>query len=204
MLISILLWIALVMCIVALILITIRFVYPELIYSIRRASVEVDTNRAFFEYDKKNPKASELFNKAQIKDIRFEVSTPDDEGLRSRIANIKKLYHLARRDEEASETPKECLIELANLLAYHGTHLKPDPEVRHPLCVDNELLELLARAIVSKEQFDDASTPVDVQSWFEHHPVSIEQILEMLSAILHTLAYRDTYLKKKDDRVATI
>lgn len=198
---------SLVIILVILILMILRFVYPELIYSLRQASVEVDIGRAILDFDMNRSGASERLNFAQIKDIRFETTSVDEDYIGARICNIKKLYHLSgpRRHVSGSNShdvgkPQLCIIELANLLSNYGKHIVPDAGLKYPLCVAEDILTLIANEILQKQKKSSRITKDTVQDWFEKHPMSVEQVLELLSSALYALSYRHRSQKNSQEK----
>jgi hypothetical protein len=175
----------------ALVLLVIRFVQPELIYSVRRALVAVGMNKAFIDKRAGRDNVNRRFKALLVSQARFETRIYNIAMLQDRVVKISELYRLLdpRRHLIRSERPQVCIAELGSLAAELGRTLETNPEHNAPIVKASALLKHIADGILQSQ--DDK--PLDeerVDRWFINNPISIEQVIEILIAAVIALAHR--------------
>lgn len=184
------------------VLLLIRFVQPQLIYSFRQILAKIEINRAILLIDADDgdrADAMERYRRALIKDIRYETNHHGESYVMRRLKKISELYRIidhkglyGDRPHDQDTSAKICIIELANLLDNLGRDLIAVREVNAPKIPSSEILSFL------KNEADHLSgvTPLEgeqedaLETWFVENPMSIEQCIELLTAAAWALACR--------------
>jgi hypothetical protein len=188
---------------IVLIVLVIRFIQPELIYSVRQALVEVRTNKAFLDWQEGRSSAAAAFSRQLIKDVRYETREYDEEHVLWRVNKIRELYRLLdpRRKSVGSHTASRdrvCIVELAEMLKNIGMHVTPRVEYAGAVVGADGLLTFLANSVRESENFPVLENDAEIQSWFSEHPISIEQTVEILIAAVSALAYRQSAMGRNN------
>jgi hypothetical protein len=183
-----------------------RFVQPEIIYIIREQLIRVGINKVIIEQEADRGKNhNERYNELTLKEFRYETLGHSTEYALERAGKIRELYSAmdAKRAKnipelEAERKPQICIVELANLLRNMGEHLKPETEYDYKTVKADAILGFITLQISTEQGGVDESEaaaapmppPSDIVHWFQTHPISIEQAVEILLAAVYGLAYR--------------
>lgn len=176
-----------------------RIVQPELIYGLRGELNEVLSNKAFldFEAGRRSEAVSLQFNEILRADARYETRVFDKFSVLRRVQKIKELYRLndPRRSAQASlrhdAGQKICIIELAGMVRNLARQIKPIAENNRARVMASDMLRFIAREAAhaaSEPAFLDKER--DIEAWYLDHPITIEQAIEMMSAVVFALSYR--------------
>lgn len=175
----------------------IRFIQPELIYTIRQTIVKVKTNKAFLDYDANRFNTANTFPDLLMKDFRYETRDYDEKYVLQRVMKIRELYRILdlRRPAVPGLTrerkPQVCIIELASLLGNLARHITPDLKFSYSTVGAQDLLAFIGNQIITKHPGQSPlKNEKEVEEWFAEHPVSIEQVIEILNTAVFGLAYR--------------
>jgi hypothetical protein len=179
-----------------------RFIQPELIYTLRQAIVKVEINKAFLESDElcdtdDEAKISEdHFKKALAKDFRSESRRYDREYVSDRLQKIKELYRL-QHGMHKNKNYQICIVELSNLLSSVAHNLSLQEDNQYKLTYAEDVLKFLSvQRIANNDEVSEATT---IEEWFESNPISVEQSLEVLSAVIFALLLRENNSMVKKD-----
>ena len=173
-------------------LLLLRFVQPEFIYSIRREVVMVASNKAFIDKMAGRDDVDAAYKQVLLSEARLESRTYDEISiLQDRIVKITELYRLldSRRNIAKTQKPQVCIVELGALLTNLGRGVEANPEHNAPVVKSGALLKYIADGILMSRN----EAPVDekaVDRWFIKNPISIEQVVELLIAAVVGLAHR--------------
>ena len=174
-----------------------RFVNPELLYSVRQLLVKIGMKKVFLDRKAGRDDVSGTYNRLLIKDFRYETVGNDWVYALRRVNKIRELYSTLdwQREEGVPGLPREerkpqdCIIELANLLGNLGGRVQPEMDIDHKTVKAGDILRLIGNEIK-----DPTTGPLaedgEVERWFMEHPVSIEQVIEVLIAAVFCLSYR--------------
>lgn|GEM_PF-6478948 len=199
-------------------LMVVRFVHPEIIYIIREQVVRVGINRVILEQEAGRGKEhNKRYNELTLKEFRYETLGHSAEYALERAGKIRELYNAmdSKRAEtmpqlEAERRPQICIVELANLLRNMGMNLQPRTWEEYKTIKADAILGFIALQNRKEAEGEtatesDAAVPLppprDVVSWFQAHPISIEQAVEILLAAVHGLAYR---LREQDQKPSPV
>ena len=198
-----------------LLLLFMRFVQPELIYSFRQILVKIGMNKVYLDQDAGRSDLSARYQELLIKDLRFETVGYDSSYALKRINKIRELYSTLdwHRSEDFSinkeRRPQVCILELVSLLKNLGEHIRPQRDYDYPTVKADAILKLIAneiRLIQSSRQNDQSGEPLklgsdkEVEEWFMENPMSIEQTIEVLIAAVFGLAYRQKIVEVYESR----
>lgn len=177
-----------------LLLLVVRFVQPELIYSVRHALIQVRSTKVFRDAFAKRFTESKVFPELLGDDLRYETRDYDEEYVLQRVNKIRKLYRvLSRRPLPGNSNdrkPQVCIVELAGLLNNIARHTKPDRKFHYATTDASLILRLIANELRKKKDLSELKDAKDVEDWFTANPISIEQVIEILIAAVFSLAYR--------------
>ena len=185
----------------ALLMLMMRFVQPEIIYSIRRGLVMVDTNKVFIDKRAKRANVAARYKRLMVHDDRSETRIYDgDRVLYGRIIKISELYRLldSRRDVVESPKPQVCIVELAALLTNLGGSVEANPEHNAPIVKASALLKYIANGVRASRNEPLYEGEEEIDSWFIDNPITIEQVIEMLSATVVGLLHRQQAARGND------
>lgn len=187
----------LVLAFLVLILLMLRFVRPELIYSFRYYLTRVQSTKTLLDSEASDEDRRADFVALMVNDHRYEVLGYDEEYIFERTTRLRRLYHVLdlRRGEvlglPAQRQPQVCLIELANLLGKLAKDITPDKKYDYPPIDANEILTFIGNRIrEAKGLRRPMVNEKQVADWFIQFPISIEQLIEILIAAVNSLAYR--------------
>lgn len=181
------------------VLLLLRFVQPQLIYSLRQVLSKIEVNRAVLQAETDSDLALARYQNALIKDIRYESQFYSDSYVMERLKKISELYRILDRnmrdgDEviEKERSPQICIIELANLLDSLGRNLIPTKEFDSPFAPAHEILEFLKARTIDKLKNEGQVPKIadSLETWYVENPMTIEQCIELLSATAWALACR--------------
>ncbi|MDT7687244.1 MAG: hypothetical protein QOE46_3 [Acidobacteriota bacterium] len=178
-----------------LIILVLRFVQPELVYSFRQVLVKIGMRKVFLDRKERREDLSAMYNRLLVKDFRYETLGHDWNYALKRVNKMRELYStldLQRGDvagiDDDERKPQVCIIELANLLSNLGDHVKPERDIHHPTVKADEILRLVGNSI--KREGEALQKDNEVEAWFIENPMSIEQTIEIMIAAVFGLAYR--------------
>ncbi len=174
---------------VMLLALIVRFVQPELIYSLRSATNGVRAGRLFLE-ESKSAVHSENFARLLVRDRRYESRTSNVST--GRLTKIRELYKMAHHDQNPRAIPEACIVELSDMLRTLGRRIEvssgPDPDPTPA----NVILELLAREVSARRGLGAVpNDALELGEWYMKHPISLEQAIELILASVVALNIRD-------------
>lgn len=181
---------------IALFGLVIRFVQPEVIYSVRRAVVQAEVNYLWLRKGARKQTDGHRFAVLLTHESRFETQLALPEYAMHRLGKLRELYHLfdPRRTDivlrPGERRPEICLVELGNLLGTLARDLQARPELTYPLVTADDILAMVANA--TRTAHGEPPIPAEQlkSDWFASHPMSIEQALEIGIAAVVGLAQR--------------
>lgn len=174
----------------------IRFVQPNLIYSVRQGLVMVRANKAFLDKMAGRSDASPEFLQLLMHEARWENRDNDENEILERVIKIKELYRILdlRRPVlekfRKEQKPQVCIVELASLLSNLGGRIKPNVEHNHTIINDSAILKFIGNQIRLAQGEKNFAHDEDVDEWFIENPISIEQVIEIMIAAVVGLAHR--------------
>ena len=183
-----------------LLLMIVRFVQPEVIYALREALAGVRKNRLHLENDEnERPDREEskiALAELMVLDLRPEGVPRSIKDVLARVTKIRELYSiLDLRRERIRNLPRAqrshiCVVELANIVEALARDLNPSAEISHSKLQADEILS----AVASSRQGElDGADEEEISVFYRENPISIEQINEMLIAIIYAITYRLEY-----------
>jgi hypothetical protein len=183
--------------VVVLLVLVIRFLQPEFIYSLRYYLTRVQCAKTFLESQTTDEDRTSAFARLLVNDCRFEVLGYDDRYVLERATKLRKLSHVLdlRRGKipglPDKRKPQVCIIELANLLGNLARAMIPDKRYDYIPVDAHEILVFIGDRIrTSKGIQQPLASERHVADWFTESPTTIEQTIELLIASVHLLAYR--------------
>jgi hypothetical protein len=192
-----------------LLFLAIRFVQPEVVYLLRRVVVAVGMNRAFL--DAEYGRAPSDYVKLLVQDLRPEGAPSDPVRLFGRVMKVRELYSMLDPGRSAVKDLPErlrsqiCVIELANILGAAARSLRPDVRIPGSSVKADEIL---AHILGIREKLQptgqagegdgakgagrwvDVVADEELEKELREHPVSIQQIDEILIAAVFATVYR--------------
>ena len=132
-----------------------RFVQPELIYSLRQILVKIGMNKVQLDDEAGRTGLSSRYHELLIKDLRFETLGHDSAYALKRINKIRELYSTLDLQRHSNLNvkkelrPQVCIIELANLLKNLGEHLTPEKHIHYPTVKADQILKMIAKEVMS-------------------------------------------------------
>ncbi|HEX8474814.1 MAG TPA: hypothetical protein VF666_12350 [Pyrinomonadaceae bacterium] len=174
-----------------------RFVQPELIYSVREVLVKVGMNKVLLDEEAQRPGNHNVkYYKLLIKKLQYETAGKDYNYAFDRVSKIRELYNTLSVQREELEgvnverKPQICIAELANLLRTLSKEIVATSEYNHRTVKADAILRLIIEQ--TREDSPPHASPPDeyVENWFTTHPMTIEQIIEIQIAAVLGLAYR--------------
>lgn len=178
-----------------LVLMVARFIQPEMLYAVRHALVQVKSTKAFLDYYERRFVGGKRFPDLLGEDLRFETRDSDEEDVLSRVDKIRELYrvqvlkHLVPGVKKFGK-PQICIVELAGMLVNLGREVKPERQFRYPIVDGERLLKVISDEIRIKNGQRPLKSVAEVEKWFTSHPISIEQVIEILISAIFGLSYR--------------
>lgn len=172
-----------------------RFIQPELIYTLRQSIVKVEINKSWLEVDSDIENSEVRFLKALTKDFRSESRRSDIDYIDERIQKVKELYRFQDIIDE-DRNYQNCIIELSNLLGNLAHNIVLDKENRYPVVLADEVLKFLQTKRLENKTSGKDTLVKDLNSdriedWFVANPISVEQSVEVLIAIIYAILLRD-------------
>jgi hypothetical protein len=177
----------------ALFLLLMRFIQPELIYSVRQGMVSVGTNKAFIDKMDGRHDVDVMYKQLLVQEDRHETRTSDEMFiLLNRVAKISELYRLLdpRRPLVKDQKPQVCIVELGALLSNLGHNVEINPEHIAPTIKAGAVLKYIANEILASQNEKPLENDDDIDDWFTDNPISIPQVIELLIAAVVALAHR--------------
>jgi hypothetical protein len=184
-----------------LIALVLRFVQPELIYSLRQALIRIRTNKLFIDQDAGRKIDPHELRELILTDRRFETRAYDTKYLLQRVTKIRELSRMLdpRRSPEGTAVPlaeRICIMELADMLKNLAEELVPRKEYFGPTLGASALLQFIAEKRREVEGWPKLTEERDIENWYISHPISMEQTVELLTAAVFALAYRQRVEKE--------
>lgn len=184
------------LCALAVIAMVLRFVQPSLLYGVRRFLREVRTNKATLDWEAGRSVANREFVAALTRDSHPETGDVSVGAARRRANKLRELYRIldlrkplpdgvARQD-----SPTVCVIELADLIRNLAQHIKPSLENYRPVVPSGSLLKYVGQKVRLAEGVGGDLTDQDVGIWYIENPITIEQVIEMLIAVVEGVCFR--------------
>ena len=173
-----------------------RFIQPELIYSVRNALIRIKANKAFLDAQAQRRNRSYLFPRLLVQDFRYESLDYDEQYVLIRVMKIRELYRvLDLRRDSVNGLPKErkpqvCIIELANMLGNLGKHVSPEVRFKDHTIGANAILTFIGNEIRKSKNLPAFQDDAEVARWFTEFPITIEQTIEIMISAVFGLAYR--------------
>jgi hypothetical protein len=184
-------WVIAVLLIFLLFLI-LRFVQPELIYAFKQPLAEVGMNRLLLSPPSR--KASERFRALLISDLRQETRFVSGVHVRDRLIKNRELLRglesvrLEDSTYPSGRSPTVCLNELANLLGLISFRIRPSGPYDESPVEAAKFLHTIA--VCNGADPSGLSGISDLEIWFQSHPITIEQAIELIYAAMYALSYR--------------
>ena len=173
-----------------LLFLVVRFVHPDIIYSVRNYLAQAKTTRAFRR--KYEGTKDRDFARSLIIDLRPEGYPKDTSDILGRIMKIRQIYHtLDHKRSELHDLPQAkkayyCITELSNILMFLAEDLEPRPDLQAKTITADDILSGLLAQITGKINLAHS----DVEEMLRSAPMTIEQISEMLIACIHAILFR--------------
>jgi hypothetical protein len=174
---------------------TLRFVQPELFYSLRFAVTKVRMNKAFIDYHENRLTGPHVFPNLLVQDFRLNTRNYDRQTVLLRVNKIRELYRvMVRRSPVGSlvteRKPQVLISELANLVDGLGRTVTPAGGPQHSTVDASSLLAFIGNGIRGAQGLPPLSNPRQVEAWLSANPINFEQVVEILIAAVFGLAYR--------------
>ncbi len=180
---------------IAAVFLAIRLLFPELLIILRAALVSVQMNKAVLDYTN-GDRVGTMMTELMVRDLRWAKQDTDRASVLARISKIRELYRIldirTRKSNGAHPTPSNavCVVELSNTLIRLVRETPPRPEFGDPCVEAQSLLLIIANHIRTVNNESMLSKDKEVEDWFSQHPISLEQVVEILIAAVFGLAYR--------------
>jgi hypothetical protein len=169
-----------------------RFVQPELIYASKQPLAQVKMNRLLL--GPPSPQASEDYRALLIGDLRQETRFVSGAHVRDRLVKNRELLRglesvrLGDSTYPSGRSPTVCINELANLLGVISFRIRPSgPYDESPVEAAKFLQDI---AVSNGAEPNELSGISDLEIWFQSHPITIEQAIELIYAAMYALSYR--------------
>jgi hypothetical protein len=179
---------------VLLLFLILRFIVPELIYIVRGALIQVRSSKTFLDYDANRFVRREAFPDLLVEDLRYETSLYDEQYVFKRLDKIKEQYRVLTMSPPSffkrERKPQVLIGELADLVGNLGRHVTPEKKFRYSIVDAPSLLTFIGNEIRKKNGQPSLKNMEEVEAWLAANPISIEQVIEILIASVHSLAYR--------------
>lgn len=186
------LWLV-VLGIICFIFLILRFFQPELIYTLRQAVVKVEISKAFLEKEAEKEGYLERYHRALAKDFRSESRRHDKRYIYQRLQKVKELYNLQEAINE-EKNYQTCIVELSNLLSNIAQNLTLKKDYKYHLTYASEILKFLKEERIAKDNTNIRTVDANasIEEWFAANPISVEQSVEILVAIINALLIRES------------
>jgi len=183
---------------VAIVLLLLRFIQPRALYGARHLLIVAEARSLFLRRlagKRVDPRRLvELIGK----DFRHESADADIQIVLTRVSRIRELFrvlNVRRKDLPngvALPDVSVCVAELSQIIGSMSKRLVSVGEYEYDLVPADVILGTIAARIESERDggfvFENEG---DVEQWFSQYPVSIEQVIEMLIAVVFALSLRD-------------
>lgn len=174
-----------------------RFVYPELIYSLREALVKIGINKVLLDEEAEKPgNHNARYYKLLIKKLQYETAGESYDYAFDRVSKLRELYNTlsVQRDDlegvHVRRNPQICIAELANLLNTLSKQLIPTKEYKSRTVKADSILRLIIEKVSEDEGAHAQLSDKEIEDWIMDHPITIEQVIEIQIAAVLALAYR--------------
>jgi hypothetical protein len=188
---------SLILITIILVFLYLRFVHPELIYSVREVLVKVGMNKVLLDEEAgRSGNHNAKYYKLLIKKLQYETAGDSYNYAFDRVSKLRELYNTLSIQREELEginverKPQICIAELANLLHTLSKQIVPTKEYRHKTVKADALLRLIIERIRENNLQQAPLSDKEVEDWFILNPISIEQVIEIQIAAVLGLAYR--------------
>lgn len=172
-----------------------RFIQPEMIYVVRYALNQIKTTKAFLDYYDNRFTSSSTFPDRLGDDLRFETRDSDEEDVLTRVDKIREIYRVEIWKHTVPGVkkhgkPQICIVELAGMLVNLGRDVKPEERFRHATIDADLLLKFICDEVRVKSGEPPLGDTSQVEEWLTNHPISIEQVIEILISAIFAMSYR--------------
>jgi len=189
--------VSLIIIAIVLVFLFLRFVQPELIYSVREALVKIGMNKVLLDEEAgRSGNHNAKYYKLLIKKLQYETVGDSYHYAFDRVSKLRELYNAlsVQREElkgvNVERKPQICIAELANLLHISAKQIVPTKEYKHKTVKADALLRLIIEQIRETDSQQAPLSDKDVEAWYLLHPISVEQVIEIQIAAVLGLAYR--------------
>ncbi len=184
-------------CAILLVALVVRFVQPELIYGLRRAIIGVRMNKAFLDQDAGRVGIDRSFADLIITDLRYETRDYDYRYVLQRITKLRELSRMLSPRSRITDSKKApeaaiCVIELAGMLKNLGEQISDQSEDHSAggAVGASTMLALIGNTKRGRDGLKPFTKEHEIEEWFCEHPVSVDQVVELLIAAAFALSYR--------------
>lgn len=193
-----LLAVALLLVFGGLVLLLIRFIHPRALYGVRHVHQLAEARKLFLRKLEGQDVPTERFVHLLSRDFRHESVDENRQVVLTRVSRIRELFRLlspARQDLPRGmllPSVALCVTELAQIIGNMSRRLRSEGEYDYDLVPAHIVLSSVAEKIEEKAggvfRFTNER---EIEEWFGQHPISIEQVVEILSAVVFALAIRE-------------
>lgn len=190
--------VAVTVLLLGILLLVVRFIQPRALYGTRHLLLVAEARRLFLRRLAGKPVASSAFVRLVAQDFRHESVDSDLQVVLTRVSRIRELFRVldvGRTDlPKGTELPAvgACVTELAQIIGSMASRLVSVGEYDYDLVPADVVLGTIAERIGREHdgnfRLDNES---DVEQWFRQYPISIEQVVEILIAVVFALSLRE-------------
>jgi len=187
----------------ALILMVIRFILPEVIYTIRAAVNRIRYAKAFLDIAAGKSINEDEYKNLLVNDSRTEASLIAMGDSLERINEIRELVfvfshtrnhqYLARKWK-----PQYCIVEATSLLGNLARRIEPINESADHIVDAHTILDFIyQQQHMPQSEKKKRMNAADLEKWLQENPISIEQVSEIVFSAIFGIAYR--YRKQREE-----
>jgi len=183
----------------AIVVIVVRFVNPRVIYWLRDIVVAGQVKRDLLTAKVGRDRLRKgRFADSLDRSLRYQVSGSSPEAMRWRCTRIRELFGMmsVRQDGGArGASPRPDLagtiMELADMVHTLGARIPADYDAATPVLGAEAFLASCISCVENGAPLLDSEA---AERWLDEHPLSVEQIGELLIAAVYSLACRQDIL----------
>jgi hypothetical protein len=180
--------------------ILLRFVHPGAVYWLRDLVVAGMVNRAMLAAHEAGPDTrSQEFAAMLELTLRYQVTGSDPNSMMVRCLRIRELFGmLSRRDGDRglSQRPGDlaaAIMELADMIHSLGARIPRGLDLATPVVGAEQVLG----HIIKEGLGDPDDRASHIETWLAANALSIEQIGELLIAVVYALASRQDLVRRR-------
>ncbi|QQS47649.1 MAG: hypothetical protein IPM66_03050 [Acidobacteriota bacterium] len=180
----------------------IRLILPEVIYIIRAAVTRIRYAKYFLDLRSGRPSNTEKFVNLFVANRRTEASLIAMGHSLERINEIRELvfvYSNAKNHQYIARKwkPQHCIVEAANLLSNLASRIEPIGQSKEQIVDAESILAFIYKQQHPEYGNVDGPSAGEIERWLQEHPISIEQLSEIVFSAIFGIAYR--YRKQRDE-----